>query len=412
MTDAEATPILFDALQIPVAQVMHDYGQINATITHAELLTDPDRRDRVWRCTFDSQSGATHGAAPKSVVVKHICPDHYAPDDVTHIDTQRFFGEWAGAEFLSRLGDGQHGPRFYGGDRQAGFIVIEDMGQHNSLVQPLLEGNADSATRALIHFAQRLGRMHADAFGREDEYKAIWHRLSPNTPIPGTTNNVKEVKEASEINAILDDFNAALATAFGTLDVQLDGAARDDALAAFVTINAASPFRTFVHNDPCPDNMFYDGNTLRLIDFESARFGHALRDGLYGRIPFPTCWCCNRVASEVADEMERVYRQAFGTACPAALDDALYEAEVTAVTCAWVIEPGLLRDAFEQDHTWGIAGLRARVLTRLETCLAATAKTERWPALRDVYNQIHSKLIQRWPNATHLPLYPAFRRYV
>jgi Phosphotransferase enzyme family len=221
------------------------------------------------------------------------------------------------------------------------------------------------------------------------------------------------MKQTSEIDTLLDAFNEALAT----LGVQLDSAARDDALAALTMMNGTSPFRTFVHNDPCPDNMFYDGNTLRLIDFEDARFGHALRDGLYGRIPFPTCWCCNRVANEVADEMERVYRQAFGAACPAVLDDALYEAEVAAVACIWVIDPGMLKDpcmlkdAFERDHEWGIAGIRARVLTRLETCLAATANTERWSALRDTYTQMYSKLIQLWPNATHLPLYPAFRKY-
>jgi hypothetical protein len=105
---------------------MQDNRGVQLAVTHAELLTDPDRRDRVWRCTLDAQSDD----APKSVIVKHIRPAHYAPDDVTQLDTRRFFGEWAGAEFLSRLGDGQHGPRFYGGDRQAGFIVIEDMGQH------------------------------------------------------------------------------------------------------------------------------------------------------------------------------------------------------------------------------------------------------------------------------------------
>ncbi|MEZ4737122.1 MAG: hypothetical protein R3E79_59340 [Caldilineaceae bacterium] len=59
----------------------------------------------------------------------------YNPDQIDSWDTQRFFRDWAGAEFLSTLpGDPHHGPRFYGGDRGLGFIILEDLGdEHHSL---------------------------------------------------------------------------------------------------------------------------------------------------------------------------------------------------------------------------------------------------------------------------------------
>ena len=55
------------------------------------------------------------------------------------------------------------------------------------------------------------------------------------------------------------------------------------------------PFHAYIHGDPCPDNVFFIDGEMLLIDFEFGRFGHALRDALYGRMPFPTCWCCNRL---------------------------------------------------------------------------------------------------------------------
>jgi hypothetical protein len=38
------------------------------------------------------------------------------PEDTASLDVQRFFSDWAGAQFLSLMpGATQHGPGFYGG---------------------------------------------------------------------------------------------------------------------------------------------------------------------------------------------------------------------------------------------------------------------------------------------------------
>ena len=62
--------------------------------------------------------------------------------------------------------------------------------------------------------------------------------------------------------------------------------------------------------------MAFGTDRLRLIDFEFTRFGHALIDGLYPQIPFPTCWCCNVIPDGLADELTTAYRAELGARLP------------------------------------------------------------------------------------------------
>ena len=66
-------------------------------------------------------------------------------------------------------------------------------------------------------------------------------------------------------------------------------------------------FEALIHQDPCPDNCFLGEEGMRLLDFEHGRFGHALQDGVYPRIHFPTCWCVNRIPKSVWKRAEAAY---------------------------------------------------------------------------------------------------------
>ncbi len=148
-----------------------------------------------------------------------------------------------------------------------------------------------------------------------------------------------------------------------------------------------------------------------MIDFEFACYGHALHDGLYGRLPFPTCWCANAVPSDVITQMEDVYRTEFSVGCPEALGDQIFGREAAVVAAYWVFNSlkWNLPDAQDQDEKWGIAGTRARILSRLLMFLDAARKSDQMPALRDLYTQALIELQNRWPEAAPLPLYPAFQ---
>jgi hypothetical protein len=123
MNSSDPAPVVFDPLKHAAERILQDYHKSAVRISNAELLTDLDRRNRLWRCSLDAASAQV----PGTVIVKQVAPSGYDPDHPDVEDTQRFFGDWAGAQFLSQGSEEMHGPRFYGGDLQAGFIVLEDL---------------------------------------------------------------------------------------------------------------------------------------------------------------------------------------------------------------------------------------------------------------------------------------------
>ena len=58
---------------------------------------------------------------------------------------------------------------------------------------------------------------------------------------------------------------------------------------------APGPFLAYTHGDPIPMNALPVGDDRKLFDFEFGEFRHALRDGIYGRVCFPTWYHINRV---------------------------------------------------------------------------------------------------------------------
>ncbi len=168
---------------------------------------------------------------------------------------------------------------------------------------------------------------------------------------------------------------------------------------------------TSPHSDPCPGNWFRTGNSDRLLDFEFAGIGHPLLDGVYGRVPFPTCWCIGRLPEHVTQAMERAYWTELGHGCLAARDDARY---ARAVACAyWMIQlchcsplPKLL----EEDFEWGTATIRQRLLVLLDVVTQGTRESGHLEAIGEQAEAMSRTLHDRWnPIVAPLPLYPAFR---
>jgi hypothetical protein len=400
--EQESPPLpLFEPLHESVKRILASYHGTEVAVERSELLTDPGRRNRLWRCHLIGLKEQV----PTTVVIKQVAPDGYDPENVESWRTKRFFGDWAGARFLSECTlDEKHGPAFYGGDVELGFIVLEDMGEHTSLVEPLLNGDSTAASAALVAFARRLGRMHAASRGKEEHYRAIQREIS-------SAWGESAVKSPEAVSLARSEAVTKFKEICVGLGIEPGAAAEQEFATAFQQFEEPGAFRTFIHSDPCPDNVFYRAPELRLIDFEFGCFGHALRDGLYGRLPFPTCWCANAVPPDVMSQMEDVYRAEFSVACREALDDQIFGREASVVAAYWAFNSlrWNLADAQVQDETWGIAGTRARILSRLLMFLDTAGKADQMPALCDLYKQALLELQSRWPEAAPLPLYPAFQ---
>src|SRR5579885_507018 len=120
--------------------------------------------------------------APPSVIVKRVKSTARAPYDPTSatVPAWTFFNEWASLQFLNELAPAaRFGPRFYGGDKALGLLVIEDLGAGTRLDQYLLGSDPAAAEAALVEFAAIHGRLHAATIGHEAAFTRLRAALGP-----------------------------------------------------------------------------------------------------------------------------------------------------------------------------------------------------------------------------------------
>lgn len=368
-------------------------NQALVSVTETEVLSEEDRRNLVVRCSI----AGGHGL-PDSVLVKQARGDYDAAN-LAQWDSMRLLRDWLGAEFLSAVAPGEHAPRWLGGDRELGLVILEDLGsQHESLVQPLLGSDASAGERALTALATRLGRMHAQCASRLGEYERLARALHPDL--------ADELAKARDTDARVAPLCERL-RAILPVSVEAEREFRD----ALRAVSNQGAFYTFIHGDCCPDNVFTAGDALKLIDFEFARLGSALVDGSYFRMTFPTCWCANRIPDAAVARLESAYRKELSQGCEAARDDARFGAALCDACAHWVFVTleWLLERALVEDGDWGIGTNRARILARLDSFVRTAAEFASYPALGDLCASLLAALRARWPDAEPLPLYPAFR---
>src|SRR5262249_43989831 len=139
---------------------------------------------------------------------------------------------------------------------------------------------------------------------------------------------------------------------------------------------------------------------------------HALTDGMYGRLPFPTCWCVNRLPSEMTVKMETTYRAELATTCPEASDDALFHREATAACAAWLLTTleWSFEETLQEDNTWGISSLRQRFPLRLHNFADTTEHWGHLTVLGRTARDMAARLEALWGDVEPMPLYPAFRQ--
>jgi hypothetical protein len=357
-------------------------------------ISDEGRRNVLLRCRDIT------GGSPATVIIKKVVTATYNPEDTTSWDIKRFFSDWVGAEFLSAIPRGPHCPEFFGGDYALGFFILEDLGDHRSLVEPLVDGDAAAAETALLEFSACLGALHASTIGESARFERLFATISPH------------ITALAKPERVLDERVRKLQAALDGLGVRTDIGFDQDVETVSRTIDEPGPFFSYVHGDACPDNLFWTGEHLRLIDFEFGSFGHALVDGVYGRMMFPTCWCANRIPSPVVSRMENVYRTELVEGCPQAEDDRIFEIELARVCGFWLLNTlgRELERAEPTDRTWGIGTMRQRVLARLDTFNTAAEQCNQLPALRSMAGRLSDSLRNTWPDTVPLPFYPAFQK--
>jgi hypothetical protein len=355
----------------------------------AEVLSNDSRRNFIARAIARHVDGRA-----RPVMVKTTRSPTYDPTAANVFQASGLAKEWVACAFLAGRAPGRgHGAALLAGDVANGIMVFEDLGTRlSSLVDPLLEGTAQEAERALKLYATALGRLHADTIDCLDAH----HQMIESVFGSGRPRCAPGWRVEKEAELVAQRIGGA------------PPASELDLLSS--RLMDPGPWLTLIHGDPCPDNSLLIGERIRLIDYEFARPSHALLDGIYWRMGFPTCWCAGRTPPDVGDRIEAAYRTELGNAIPQALDDAAYRIELTYMSAVWLFTSlsWRLDEALEHDEKWGIWSIRGRLLWYLEAVIEMTNAANVLPGVNRTAQGWLLELRRRWPDATPLGLYPGF----
>ena len=366
-------------------------------------ITKRDKRYRslmLWCPVLEAPGGTA-----ERVIIKGITADEgkpYDPNDAQpYSPVTRLYNEWAGAQFLEGLGlTPPLSPRFYGGDHPLGFVVLEDLGEGACLADKLQGDDPAQAESFLLAYATTLGRMHAATTRKETAFATLRDGLSPRKEQEKSRLGDWYTNELAQFRAVCE-----------TLQVKLPIGFDADITTIVEAIENPGPFLAFTPGDSCPDNHRVLSDGMRLFDFEWCEYRHALIDMVYLRVPFPTCWCVNRLPDGLVDTLEAAYRTELVLGCPEAAEEGIFYKALVALCGYWTVRTigWSLAGALEKDNDWGISSIRNRALLRLDTFLGASDQFGHLPALAGTAYDLVTKLRSLWPSETEMPLYPTFR---
>jgi len=333
-----------------------------------------------------------------TIVVKG--PAKPVTDDGTSTDgwspVNRFRNEVAALETL----DGAEGlvPRLFSADFERMWMVLEDLGDVQSLADALLGSEAAEAREAVSAWASALGKLHR--ISADPAIMGRWEsRRAAMGPLP-TPESAAFVLESArprleQICPIAPEAEAAVR--------EVDRRLSD------------RRWWSMTPRDPCPDNCSIraDGSAV-LFDFEGGGIRHSLLDTSYLVVTFPTCWCTGKLPPDVRSAGLAAYRAAAGWSHED-FDQNL--AAAAAFHGLWVLNSFRLSDALEDrgDAGWhwsevgfDVPSAREIVALAVDDLETAVADDDGLSALGSLARSLRVELSGRWASWESAPLHPAF----
>ena len=282
-------------------------------------------------------------------------------------------------------------PRLLGADPDAGILLIEDLGPGTSLADSLLAGDRAGAEVGLVAYARALGALHAWSIGRPGDLARLWARYAPEAaPGPAWLSALESGRDA---------FLGATAR----LALPAGGIAEE--ISEVAAMLSGPGYLGLVHGDACPDNVHLADGVCRIFDFETSGWGAVALDAAYLVAPFPSCWCFARLPAEVAAPAVAAYRGCLQQAGIELGPD--WDAVMAAALASFIIARGhVIARALDEDHTWGTATMRPRLLTWLRMFSETADRAGVLPRLHDLAAELHNQLSRRWPGLV-IHEYPA-----
>ena len=156
--------------------------------------------------------------------------------------------------------------------------MLSDLGDAPAMGELLARKDEAEVTHSLMALTQSLGRMHANTYGREDDFTALLKRTAGS----GDSNPVLELVERA-IAELPDMLKEQLGiTVPPEIAMTVAGAGRGF---------GKGGFRAFSTADLCPDNILVNEDGVQFLDYEWGGFRDATLDISYALASFPGCRC-------------------------------------------------------------------------------------------------------------------------
>jgi hypothetical protein len=354
---------------------------------------------------------------PASLIVKKVREDEfgYQPDSAESPNPAHWlFNDWAAAEFLNNIPSTVPlSPLLYGGSREFGLVVLEDLGDGEApnTSDALLGADPALAEQTLIEHVSLVGQLHALTIGREAEYRRVRARLG-TLPKPARLyqdpwSDARNYPiQTSEMAAAIKLYR----TVFAHLGVQpATGIAAEIESVTSAVEAYPKRFLAFCKGDQnaAGDYMRRNGQP-RLFDFNAGGYRHALIEGMPGRM---TWGCLMRLPARILPLLDRAYQAQF-TQRHAEISDEMFHQAMVEAGARWHILHVVHRlpDALTGDRQRGLTTLRQQVVAWLTAFADLSEEFCGMPALGLSARRMAERLRDVWPaEASNMPYYPAFR---
>jgi fructosamine-3-kinase len=357
-------------VQLHLAEVVYDYPGAPSTILRYLVHSD-----------------GAHG--PARVIVKR-----------TNTPALTLCHEAAGLVFVNKQTSLQGlVPQCYGIDSTATVLVMEALAaEPDQLLGTILFGSDAAHTeQALVAYNSALGTMHGATMGQATAYYQIRACYGASHP------------SRHRIHRILDDLRN-LGPLLESTGIALPVTVQHEVRDVLAALHEPGPFFTFTHGDATPANVFVTPTGVRLFDFDTSAFRHALLDGAFARLRYLYSIWARQIPVTVQRRVAATYRDALATRCAAATDDAVFNRALITGCTAWLARLcALLPTVHDQDQRWGRSTNRQRIVAGLEHFACVANEVCLCPGLAERAHVVGQRLHTMWgEGASTMRLYPAF----